>query len=97
MAEVNVERVSRLCEELNTQVGFNQIDTDCLINNLNGYCYITRSIPIFRNNHVDVVLDLSNSEVFIETREGNILIDFILLKRLNQIYDLVEEYNDMLE
>lgn len=96
MAEVDVERVAELCESLNTKVGFNQIDTEFLVNNLKGYCYITRSIPIFRNNYVDVVLDLSNSEVFIETREANIIIDFILLNRLNQIYTLVDEYNDEL-
>lgn len=94
MAEVNVDRVAKLCRELNTTVGFNQIDIEFLINNLKGYCYITRSIPVFRNNYIDVILDLSNSEVYIETRENSIIIDFILLKRLNQIYELIEEYNE---
>lgn len=96
MAEIDIEKVASLCNNLNTKVGFNQIDTDFLVNNLKGYCYITRSIPIFRNNYVDVILDLSNSEVFIETREPNIIIDVILLNRLNQIYTIVEDYNDEL-
>lgn len=97
MKDIDIAKVSNLCDDLNKKVGFNQIETELLINNLERYCYITRSIPIFRNNYIDVILDLISAEAIIETRESNIRVDFIFLKKLNQIFDLVEEYNEFIE
>lgn len=97
MKEIDIEKVFDLCDDLNKKVGFNQIETELLINNLERYCYITRSIPVFRNNYIDVILDLISAEVIIETRESNIRVDFIFLRKLNQIFELVEEYNELVE
>lgn len=94
MAEMDIKKIADVCEELNTSVGYNQIDTNFLVRNLERYCYITRSIPIFRNNYIDVILDLTTGEFYIETRENNIIIDYGLLSRVNKIYEIIESYNE---
>ncbi|MDO5707461.1 MAG: hypothetical protein Q4P31_02370 [Andreesenia angusta] len=96
MADVDVKRVGEVCEKLNMAVRFNEIDCDFLVKSLEEYCYVTRSIPIYRSSYLDVILDLSTKEMHLETREKNIIIDFMLLNRIKKIYEIVEEYNDSL-
>ncbi len=96
MADVDVKRVEEVCRKLDEAVKFNEIDCDFVVKSLEGYYYVTRSIPIYRSSYLDVILDLATREMYLETREKNIIIDYMLLKRINTIYEIVDEYNESL-
>lgn len=96
MADVDVKMVEKVCKKLNELVNFNEIDCDFVIKSLEGYYYVTRNIPIYRSSYLDVMLDLATKEMYLETREKHIIIDYMLLKRINTIYEIVDEYNESL-
>lgn len=94
MATVDVKKVEETTRRIDSAVMFNEIDIDFLIRSLEDYNYITRSIPIYRSSYLDVILDLATAEMYLETREKGIIIDYMLLKRINTIYDIIDEYNE---
>lgn len=96
MATVDVKKVEETTRKIDEAVRFNEIDIDFLIKSLEDYNYITRSIPVYRSIYLDVVLDLATAEMYLETREKGIIIDYMLLKRINTIYEIIDEYNETL-
>ena len=96
MADVDVKKVEETCRKIDEAVKFNEIDIDSLVKSLEDYCFITRSIPVYRSSYLDVILDLATREMYLETREKNIIIDYMLLKRINTVYDIIDEYNESL-
>lgn len=96
LADVDVKKVEETCRKIDEAVKFNEIDIDSLVKSLEDYCFITRSIPVYRSSYLDVILDLATREMYLETREKNIIIDYMLLKRINTVYDIIDEYNESL-